>query len=250
MIGKSFESNFLESVESEILNRKKLKLPLVAAFDADGTLWHTDASEIFFEYTIHNNLCSLPPNPLHFYQELKKVGDDPKIAYLWLAQIYINQNIHDVRDWAQKALQTFDHSPVFKCQSELIQLLQKHNVTIYIVTASITWAVEPFAALLNIPKENVLGFETSVINSKVSVHPIHRATYKKGKAEALLKQTQGQKPFLCSGNSLGDVELLEISEKFHITISASEPSSELGQNEAKLRSIAKSKGWTVFKPLE
>lgn len=248
MIGSSFSIELLKQIEFSIQQRQLTGSPLIAAFDADGTLWDTDGGENFFKYQIENQLCQLPDDALSFYKRLKKLNNDPRTAYLWLAQICAGHSIHTVRQWAQQAMGRYKAAPLFNAQIELIQLLQKYNVQIFIITASTTWSIEPLAELFKIPRENVLGYETEVEMFKVTVHPLFRSPYKEGKAAALLERTNGVRPFLCSGNTLGDTQLLEIAEEFQIAIQAADPQTELGENEQCLQEIAQAKGWLRFHP--
>lgn len=247
MVGKLYPKAFLGEVLTEIRKRQDQKLPLFAAFDADGTLWNTDLGENFFQYQIKNKLVSLPLDPWIHYKEMKKIN--PIEAYAWLAQICQGHSIQEVRVWAEQALAGLAHVPVFACQKELIQLLLAEGVQVFIITASITWSVEPGAALFGIERKNVLGFETEVQNNTVTDKTIAQFTYKKGKADTLLLKTGGVRPFLCSGNSTGDTQLLEASDKFAIAMMAADAKSDLGKTEIELAAIAKQKGWTIFQPL-
>ena len=83
-----------------------LPSPHVAAFDADGTLWDSDLGEQFFQYQIEH--CQLPKlkevgDPWKYYRESK--SEDPRAAYLWLAQINRGQKIEQVRAWATDAIE-------------------------------------------------------------------------------------------------------------------------------------------------
>jgi phosphoserine phosphatase len=128
------------------------------AFDADGTLWDGDAGETFFEYLIHNQLVSLPPNPLEHYKKLKE--QHPPTAYLWLAQICAGQNISTVQKWAKDsfAKNSATKSSSLKIYPNVFNLIKKIidlNIPIYIVTASVSWAVEPGEALLGLQNASV-----------------------------------------------------------------------------------------------
>src|SRR5690606_26732338 len=121
----------------------------IAAFDADGTLWDTDMGENFFQYQIDHNCIELPEDPWKHYDNLKEKSHPE--AYLWLAQVLEGQPIEKVRKWAKESLKTYQNGvPIFSWKRDLISFLQSHKVDVYIVTASITWAVEPAAELLGI----------------------------------------------------------------------------------------------------
>lgn len=220
---------------------------LVAAFDADGTLWDTDLGENFFQYQIDQRLVELPPNPMDYYFDLKKLNNDPRTAFMWLAQINKNKSLDDVRQWSQKAFDSIQPSPIFSEQKKLVELLLKNKVNVYVVTASIKWAVEPGARALGIPVENIVGVETQIINNVVTDLPIYPVTYRHGKVEALLLKTGGEKPFLCSGNSMGDFELLETSQAVRLAVSAASRDDVIYKTESELILQAQKKNWLAHR---
>ncbi|RYZ89118.1 MAG: haloacid dehalogenase, partial [Proteobacteria bacterium] len=174
----------------------------VAAFDADGTLWDLDLGETFFHYQIDNKLVPLPPDAWEYYQQLKKKNDDPSEAYLWLAQINKGQTLEQVRQWASLAVAEQKPVPVFEEQRKLIQMFRDKGVRVYIVTASVKWAVEPGALLLGLTADDVIGIETTVEDGIVTETQKGLITYHMGKVEALLERTNGKKPFFASGNTM------------------------------------------------
>ncbi len=216
---------------------------LIAAFDADGTLWPVDISENFFHYQIKNNLIqNLPQHPWDFYLDLKE--HNPISAYYWLAQICQGALLDQVRQWADEAIKQDPAFTVFKPQAELIKMLISYDVEVFIVTASVKWAVEAAASYLKINHSNVLGIETLITNDqKITIHPKTPPTYKSGKLNALLTHTESIKPFLCCGNTLGDYELLEGATQFKIAVQSAPPSDPLYQAEQSLFAIASEKKW-------
>lgn len=215
----------------------------IAAFDADGTLWDADLGENFFQYQIDHRLVDLPQNAFDYYLNKKNENGDPCGAFLWLAQINKNQSLSTVREWAQTAFSEIQPNPIFSEQKKLIQLLQKYDVQVYIVTASITWAVEAGAMAIGINPENVIGVETQVQNGIITEQGCYPITYKEGKVEALLKKTKNQVPFLCSGNSMGDFELLKAATHFKLAVSAASRDDHLFKTELELQNIAKEHNW-------
>jgi len=213
----------------------------VAAFDADGTLWDTDLGEAFFHYQIDNKLVSLPPEPWNHYQELKKV--DPTVAYLWLAQINKGQKLETVQQWAAEAVKGISPVPVFEEQKKIIDLFKSKGVQVYIITASVKWSVEPGAKLLGLDPDCVLGVETNIENNLISENQKGVITYQMGKVEALLERTDGKKPFFCSGNTMGDFQLLNTSADLAMAVSAANQDDRLFKTENDLQKIAAQKSW-------
>lgn len=214
----------------------------IAAFDADGTLWDTDLGETFFQYQIDRKLVALPEEPWTHYQDLKK--KDPTEAYLWLAQINHGKKLSEVRSWAEQAVKEVSPVPVFEEQKKVIELFKSKGVKIYIITASVTWAVEPGAKLLGLESESVIGVETVVDDDLITNNPKGVITYQMGKVEALLERTGGKKPFFASGNTMGDFQLLNSASDLALAVSAANQDDRLFKTENDLQNIASQKAWT------
>ncbi len=244
---KAYPSEYWTLVQNTIDTYKSKGIPLVAAFDADGTLWDTDLGENFFQYQIDNKLVDLPSNPMQYYLDLKKLDNDPRSAFMWLAQINKNKNLGEVHQWAQAAFQSIQPNPIFSEQKKLVELLIKSDVTVYVVTASITLAVQPGAQALGIPKENILGVETFVEGDIITDQPVYPVTYRQGKVEALLKKTNGLKPFLCCGNTMGDWELLNTSSALRLAVSAASRDDAIYKTESELQTKAQQNNWLAHR---
>jgi phosphoserine phosphatase len=213
----------------------------IAAFDADGTLWDTDLGETFFHYQIDNKLVELPPDPWKFYQTKK--ANNPQEAYLWLAQICKGKNIREVRTWASEAIQKASPIPVFDEQQKLVELFLNRGVKVYIITASVKWAVEPGARLLGLSDENVIGVETSLENENVTDLQKGIITYRQGKVDALLAKTGGKQPFFASGNTMGDYQLLQSATHLSVAVSAASEKDAQYLTESELLQKAQLNDW-------
>ncbi|MFV8256775.1 HAD family hydrolase [Bdellovibrio bacteriovorus] len=213
----------------------------VAAFDADGTLWDTDLGETFFHHQIDNKLVTLPPQPWEHYENMKAA--DPRKAYLWLAQICQGQKLEQVHQWAIDAVKGHFPVPVFLEQKKLIDLFISKGVKVYIITASVKWAVEPGAEMLGLTKNDVLGVETQVDNGVISDRQKGTITYCEGKVEALLEATGGKKPFFASGNTMGDYNLLQSATHLSLAVSAASRDDKLFKTEKELQENAEKFSW-------
>ena len=241
---KNYPSEFWNQIEKTIFDlRQKNDRKLFAAFDADGTLWDTDLGENFFQYQIDHKQIPLPPEPYQEYLDKKAVDNDPRSAYIWLAQINAGENIEQIREWANLAFESIKPKPIFSEQKKLIELFLKNNIEVIIVTASIKWAVEPGARALGLNNDSVVGVETVVENKIITNTPILPITYRQGKVDALLKKTNGIQPFFASGNSAGDIELLECATHIRLAVSAASRDDKLFKSEKELFDIAIEKKW-------
>lgn len=240
---RDFGSEVWSTIEQELETYlQQHNSPHYAAFDADGTLWDIDAGETFFHYQIaHANLSGLPADPWGHYHQWKEY--DPKGAYLWLAQISKGHSLNQVRQWARQCMQKQAHWPVFPAQKQLIELLRRKGVRVFVVTASIKWAVEPFAELLGFHYDDVLGIETHIENGIISDQLKGEITWKEGKARALLERTRGVPPIFCSGNTMGDVALIQSSQLLKMAVCNSNEQDELFETEMSLQKIARENNW-------
>lgn len=239
---KPYSKEIWSNIERTITELKASSSQLVAAFDADGTLWDTDLGENFFHYQIEQKHMPLPPDPFEHYLQMKKINNDPRPAYVWLAQINQGKSVQQVRQWAQEAFDAVKPTPIFSEQKKLIELFKSHNIKIYIVTASIKWAVEPGAVALGLSYENVIGVETVVENGIITDKPVLPITYRNGKIEAFLAKTK-QLPFFASGNTIGDLELLENATHLRLAVSAASRDDKLFKTEHDLATVAREKNW-------
>jgi HAD superfamily phosphoserine phosphatase-like hydrolase len=240
---KPYPDHFWTEINKTIETLKKQNIPLVAAFDADGTLWDTDLGENFFQYQIDHQLVNLPNEPWDYYFDLKKINNDPKAAYAWLAQINKNKSVEQVRQWAEQAFNQIKPKPIFSEQQKLIDILKSHSVQIFIVTASIKWAVEPGAKALGLEYDQVIGIETAVENNLITDQIIMPITYRQGKVDALLSKTNGIHPFLASGNTIGDYELLKSATHLKLTVSAAAVDDRIYKTEKQLAELAENENW-------
>lgn len=239
---KPFSQEFKEQLYSEIDALLASKPgPHVAAFDADGTLWDFDLGEAFFHYQIQNSRLNLPRAPYQYYLDMK--AKNPPQAYLWLAQISQGKRIEQVRAWAEDCVEKYGKLPIFPDIKELIDYLISKQVTVYVVTASIKWAVEPGAKRLGIPYEQVIGVQTKIINGLVTDQQEGEITYRKGKPLALLNMTQGVSPILCAGNTTGDLQLLESSIGVRLAVGSSGAGEDIYATESELAKIAIENKW-------
>lgn len=122
-------------------------------------------------------------------------------------------------------------------------MLLSHGVKVYVVTASIQWAVEPGAALLGIPENQVIGVQTQIVDGNVTSLQQGVVTYREGKVQGLLEKTQGRFPFFASGNTEGDTELLECAQDVHIAVSAASRDDKLFKTENRLQALAQERCW-------
>lgn len=214
----------------------------IAAFDADGTLWDTDLGEGLFAYQIKHGLVPLPEDPWGHYNWMKEHVSHPA-AYLWLAQINKDIPLSQVREWAEAGVKDMEPLPIYEEQLRILEKLKSLEVEIYIVTASIKWAVEPGAVRLGLSPDQVIGIETEILDGRVSGQQKGVITYREGKSEALLARTGGEHPYFAAGNTEGDLWLLESSGALRLVMSSSREGTENWSTEQVMLKMARDLGW-------
>lgn len=224
------------------LEKRRPKGRAIAAFDADGTLWDTDLGEGLFAHQIKNKLVPLPQDPWGHYNWLKEHKGNPA-AYLWLAQINQGVPIKTVREWAAQGVKAMSPVPVYDEQRKIIEKLKALDVEIYVVTASIKWAVEPGAPLLGLTFDQVIGIETEVVNGIVTDKQKGVITYREGKPQALLARTGGVAPYFAAGNTEGDKWLLESATDLRLVMSSAPEDGENWPTERTMLALANERGW-------
>lgn len=225
------------------LTDKRPKGRAVAAFDADGTLWDIDLGETFFEYEINNKVVPLPEDPWKHYEDMQKYQSKEE-AYLWLAQIHNGVPLEQVRRWASLSVESIKPQvPVFEIQKQVIAHLLSLEVEVYIVTASIKWAVEPAAHLFGLTPDHVFGIETELVNGCVGMKQKGILTYRAGKPARLIEHTGGVVPYFCSGNTEGDLELLKAATDLRFVMSNTDHDHPNHKTEQVMVEMAKKNGW-------
>ncbi len=215
----------------------------VAAFDADGTLWNTDLGEAFLQFQMRQGLPSqLPKDAWAHYHKMKEEVS-PEAAYLWLAQINAGYRLEEVQSWARQSVEAMKPIPVFEASRSIIAHLLERSVDVYIVTASIEWAVQPAAELFGLRPDQVFGIRTKVKDGVVTTEQEGSLTYRQGKVTALLERNGGRRPFFCAGNTEGDLPLLESSTALRLVMAASPPDNENFSTERKMLQLARERDW-------
>ena len=243
---KEYSADFLSKVESTIEEfRRNTNKTLVAAFDADGTIWDADVADIAFDYQIENWDLELPEKPLDYYAKLKE--EKPVAAYLWLAQILKGRKLDEVLAKNKEAFENWEKLnnkiPVFPAQKKLIQFFQENDVEVFIVTASVKWSVHYGANLVNVPEDHILGVKTKIKDGIITDEQDGPVTYRPGKAEAIKEKLDGKELIFCAGNTIGDYELLKCSKGISLAVRAAAPTEELFETEEQLHQLAKEHNW-------
>ena len=241
MTYRPFPSSLINQITSTAHQiSKQRKIPLFAAFDADGTLWDTDVGNLFFHYHMTNPHVKIPQKLWKDYEAF--YFHNPKDALTELAFLNAGHSLSQVRKWAKDCYnQNKKNTPILTPQIDLIKTLQDLNVRVYIVTASFKYAVEPFAETFNVDRDHVIGTELEVQDDLIT-RKLKRLTYGKGKVEGLLQETKGIKPFFSIGNAMPDQPLLRIASHLRLAVQSTKKDIHLYESEQELKNIAIKEG--------
>ena len=241
MTYKPFSTSLIDHIISTVHQiSKRREAPLVAAFDADGTLWDADVGHLFFYYQIKNPHIKIPQKLLDNYEDF--YHRNPKRALTELAFLNAGHTLSQVRSWAKDCYnQHKNNLPILTPQIDLIKTLQDLNVEVYIVTASFKCSIEPFAEIFNVDYDHVIGTELEIQDDLIT-DKLKRLTYGEGKVEGLLQETKGIKPFFSIGNAMPDEPLLRTASHLKLAVQSAKEDIHLYKSEQELKSIAITEG--------
>lgn len=214
-----------------------------AAFDADGTCWFNDVGREVFLHQCENIYKGVWTWDDYAKRELENVEE----ALWWMAEINSGRSPEEVIKDAEAAKLAKKTLTLIPSTKKLIAFLQDRGVEVYIVTASVGWSIVPAAAEIGIDRAHILGVETALDeNGKITTHRHIPLTWTHGKADAILKATNGVAPILCSGNSISDLNLLNTSSKFKVGLRSAHPTEHLFLRENELMALCSQENWPHF----
>jgi len=218
----------------------------IAVFDADGTIWHDDLGEAFFKYQVQNHLAPGVHNlkdPWQHYRNL--CAKDHNLAYGWLAQINSSLPEATLRSQAQDYYRRTFRQKVNPDVRDLMGELTLKGFEVWICSASIHWAIEPSMADLGLNPAHLLAVRTKVDEkSIITSELITPLTYRAGKKFQLEKNLKAT-PLLVVGNSMGDLEMLEMAKTLSLVINFLPHLPEIKESEEALLSEARKRKWSV-----
>ncbi len=105
MICGQWSPDFLSALEQLVENLGGDAAPL-AVFDADGTLWGTDANENFLSHLDAHGLVRNSKTETIRQEYDRRCEQDKHAGYQWGAQVCAGLRIEQVIAWAQDSYQT------------------------------------------------------------------------------------------------------------------------------------------------
>ena len=226
----------LESLLSQAAKRGP-----AAVFDADGTLWREDVNDLLFRFQSENRLRNL--------QDLQDPRFEREDLRPWFCRAFAERqkglSVRQIRSHVDGALEKRPLS-VFSFQKKLMIFLRNKGVRVFVVTASLQYAVERALEKAGFPADQVLGVRTEARNQVLTDRIIPPLTYGKGKKEAFRKAAPESFLVFASGNTLSDVPLMKAAGTALAVHSASKEHKKTFSSEQKTRRTAQKQGWFIL----
>ena len=223
------------SIPEELRSLAEVDGPRVAAFDADGVLWHGDVSEDFTRWMIDEG---------HFAGDLWSRYEainsaDPVRGCLAILEFYVGVERGRLTELVAEFWRTTPERPWIRPVLDTVRWLAGEGYSIYVVSGTPAPVLEP--ALDYMPGDVTaqvlaleLEFEASDGEERATGRSTDIVTVAEGKAERLRAATS-EPIALAVGNSVLDVAMLELSDRLRWAV---EPDDIL-------RAQAESHGWLI-----
>jgi len=219
MICGQWSTGFLSALEQLLENTMGESAPL-AVFDADGTLWDTDANENFLSHLDANGLVHIAENETIRQQYDRRCEQDKHSGYQWGAQVCAGLRIDQVTAWAQDSYQKRTAPFEFEAMRSLVSRLLELQWRVMVVSASPVWTVLPGTNAFGIAPENVLALDVERRDDRLTEHLCRPFSMGEGKVDCIQKYV-GQVPYLAAGNSLDDVPMLRMTGAMGVVVNPS-----------------------------
>lgn len=224
-------------VLSDVLRRAWAGERPLACFDADGTVWSEDIGEGMLRWLAAGGLL---PGTRAPWQEVwaeyeAKVREDRCAGYAWAVQVMEGLREADIVRWSHQFAAAWpNYRPAMV---GLLQALEQAGAEVVIVTATNRWLVQAAARQMGLNPDNVLGIETRVQEGVLTGEVIQPVTCRAGKVLAI-RGRLGRMPDLAVGDSVGDLEMLEVAGRVVVAGRRDHPRAEMVR-------IARERGWPV-----
>jgi HAD superfamily hydrolase (TIGR01490 family) len=231
------ETSLTASAQQFIESVVALK-PAIAVFDCDGTLWSGDSGADFFYWQLDHRMFpeDVAKRAVDRYADYKRGNVDETLMCGEMVTISNGIQESELEAAAAEFFAKVMEQRFFPEMLQLTHALQDAGCELWAVSSTNVWVVREGVKRFGIRPENVLGACVHIQDGVVTDR-IYRVPSGSGKATAL-KDVVGKTVSACFGNSVHDLDMLEIAEKAF----AVNPNPDLEK-------IALSKGWKVYWPM-
>ena len=230
------ETNLSASGQQFVDSVLRLK-PAIAVFDCDGTLWSGDSGADFFYWEVKRGL--LPARVVEWalprYEDYKRGNVAEEVMCGEMVTIHDRIPEKLLEDAAREFFAEVVEPRIFPEMLQLTHELGDRGTQLWAVSSTNVWVVREGVRRYGIPTENVLAACVH-IEEGLATDRLHRVPSGPAKATAL-DEVLGKRVDACFGNSIHDLEMLEIAHRPFVI----NPNPDLER-------IARSKGWEVYWP--
>lgn len=223
-------------------------LPLrgaVVAFDADETLWHTDAGIGLLQDASKNRRLAGEDGGAGAYEayletRARDEGEGLMACATGFVGLAEDRVVELAADYAAREV----IPRIYPAMRELFGWLHAQGARVFVVTASYEHAVRAAAGDLGVPPERVVGIRLAVEGGVVMPERVGPITYRAGKPAAL-RAVSGAAPVLAMGNGSNDRELLEVAS--HLAVAVNPSTTTRRDGTPSLLARAQELGWPVLR---
>jgi phosphoserine phosphatase len=222
----------------------KYKGRKIAVFDGDGTVIgqvpHYLADECLYAYANEN------PKRKTELVELMKAQSNVSMEYVQNRVRFMSgDSLNYWRELGEKHFRKYYSDKIFAPMKSLINLLQKNNFEVWIISASPESMYQKFLSnAFDIPITHVIGVKSVIRNGIITDEIIPPVPQDHGKKEAIESFVQ-DRPLLAAGNSRGDKEMIEYASMLRMIVNPDEHVAP-DQTES-IAQYAKENNWLVVK---
>ena len=189
------------AIDNYVKPNNATKIMYISAWDFDGTILKGDCSEGYIENgkQVYKGLAEIAIenglSKIYKRNEFKKFFDyymhldytkGHYESYTYLATIFAGTKEQDLLALSSKYFDTTLHHYYFASSIAIIEELKKHNIHIFIISASPVFFVKGAAKSLSIPENNIYGITLITKNGMLTNKVIQPVTYAQGKTHTLL----------------------------------------------------------------
>jgi len=206
--------------------------PRAAAFDADGVLWHGDVSEDFTRWMIDRGWFDgalWAP-----YETVNR--RDPAAGCVEILRFYRGHELAELRArvaefWRRAAPRRWKAAVI-----ATFRWLAEHDFSLFVVSGTPRLVLEPLVQYLPVDVDHILALELAFDRQgRATGGPSDVVTCGPGKATRLRAAWPGP-VLLAAGNSVLDIEMLQLSEGWRWAVDP----------DPQLRALATRSGWPIY----
>jgi phosphoserine phosphatase len=213
------------------------KVPGVAVFDCDGTIWGGDSGHGFMVWSLEQGLVSRESSDwidTRYRAYLAGQVPEPQICGE-MVQLYVGLREAELRSAAARYVEEMVRPHIFPEIESLMKVLAARGAELWAVSSTNKWVVSEGVRELGIPENRVLAAEVAAKDGVIGGDLVDVPT-DEAKAAAL-RRVGRARPDAVFGNSIHDLAMLQLAVHPY----------PVNPSHALLEAAAKN-GWGFFRP--